>query len=104
MMMRRNFSREFKLDVCQKIVSGEVSKSRTCREHSLSGSVLERWLEQYRLQGESAFQGQVWRSSIQTPDARIKELEASLGRAHLELEFMKEAMGKLTPRSRSEGS
>lgn len=43
----------------------------------MSGSVLDRWLEQYRIQGDSAFQGQPWRASAQTPEARIKELEAS---------------------------
>lgn len=98
-MMRRSFSREFKLDVCLKVESGEISKSRICREQSLSPSVLDRWLEQYRTKGDQAFQGQSWRGTTQTPEARIKELEASLGRAHLELEFMKEALGKLTPRS-----
>lgn len=103
-MMRRSFSREFKLDVCQKVGSGEISKSRICREQSLSPSVLERWLEQYRAKGDQAFQGQVWRGSPQTPEARVKELEASLGRAHLELEFMKEVLGKLTPRSGRNGS
>lgn len=98
-MMRRSFTREFKLDICQRTVSGEVSKSRALREHSLSPSVLERWLEQYKAIGDSAFQGGTWRGSIQTPEARIKELEGSLGRAHLELEFMREALGKLTHRS-----
>jgi transposase len=98
-MMRRSYSREFKLEVCQRINSGEISKSRSCREHSLSPSVLDRWLEQYKAKGDAAFQGGSWRGGVQTPEARIKELESSLGRAHLELEFMREALGKLTHRS-----
>lgn len=97
-MMRRSFTREFKLDVCRKVESGEMSKSRTCREHSLSSSMLDRWIEQYRAKGDEAFSGDAWRSSASSPEARIRELEASLGRAHLEIEFMKEALGKLTPR------
>ena len=97
-MMRRSFTREFKLDVCRKVESGEMSKSRTCREHSVSNSMLDRWIDQYRAKGEEAFRGDAWRGSVSSPEARIRELEASLGRAHLEIEFMKEALGKLTPR------
>jgi transposase-like protein len=103
-MMRRRFSREFKLSVCEKIVSGSVTKSGSCREHGLSPSVLDRWLEQYSAKGDSAFQGEPWRESNVAPETRIKELEASLGRAHLELEFMREALGKLAPQSRKNDS
>lgn len=60
--------------------------------------MLDRWVEQYRAKGEEAFQGEPWRVNVATPEARVRELEAALGRAHLELEFMKEALGKLTPR------
>ena len=56
-MMRRSFSREFKLGVCKSAESGEVSKSRLCREHALSPSMLDRWIEQYRAKGEEAFTG-----------------------------------------------
>jgi transposase-like protein len=94
-MMRRSFTRKFKLDVCQKAESGEASKSRLCREHALSPSMLDRWIEQYRAKGDDAFTGSGWRASSPTPDARIRELEAALGRAHLEIEFLQEAVGKL---------
>ncbi len=93
--MRRSFTREFKLGVCQKVESGEVSKSRLCREHALSPSMLDRWIDQYRAKGEEAFTGLGWRAASQAPDARIRELEAALGRAHLEIEFLQEAVGKL---------
>jgi transposase-like protein len=97
-MMRRTFTREFKLDVCQKAESGESSKARLCREHALSPSMLDRWIEQYRARGEEAFSGAGWRAAVHTPDARVRELEAALGRAHLEIEFLQEALGKLSPR------
>jgi len=94
-MMRRSFTREFKLGVCQQAESGERSKSRLCREHALSPSMLDRWIEQFRAKGEEAFTGLGWRVASQTPEARVRELEASLGRAHLEIEFLQEAVGKL---------
>ncbi|MBZ0212668.1 MAG: transposase, partial [Nitrospirae bacterium] len=62
-MMRRSFTREFKLDVCRRAESGESSKSRLCREHALSPSMLDRWIEQFRAKGEEAFDGAAWRSA-----------------------------------------
>lgn len=97
-MMRRTFTREFKLDVCRQAESGEASKSRLCRDHSLSASMLDRWIEQYRAKGEEAFSGSAWRPESRSPEARLRELEAALGRAHLEIEFLQEAVGKLKAR------
>lgn len=98
-MNRRIHAREFKLEVCHKAESGEVSKSRLCRDHAISESLLDRWIQQYRAKGDEAFSGEAWRPSVNTPQARVRELESSLGRAHLEIEFLKEALGKLSPRS-----
>lgn len=96
-MMRRKFPREFKLDVCRKAESGESSKSRLCREHALSPTLLDRWVAQFRAKGEEAFSGDAWRPLSLSPEARVRELEAALGRAHLEIEFLQEALGKLSP-------
>ncbi len=97
-MMRRTFAREFKLETCRLAEAGEVSKSRLCREHSLSASMLDRWIDQYRAKGEEAFSGAPWRCEQGEPASRVRELEAALGRAHLEIEFLQEAVGKLGAR------
>jgi transposase len=89
--MRRSFTREFKLDVCQKVQSGQSTKSAVCREHSLSPTLLDRWLSQFESKGKTAFS----EPSGVDLERKVKELEASLGRAHLENEFLKEALGKL---------
>lgn len=90
-VVRRTFSREFKLDLCQKIKLGQCSKTAACREYGLSNGLMDRWVSQFELKGQAAFpeDGPV---DLQR---RVKELEASLGRAHLENEFLKEALGKL---------
>lgn len=93
-MSRRSFSREFKLEVCRRVETGEISQTRVCREHALAASMLGRWLDQYRAKGEQAFDGSTWRAQSQVPEARVRELEASLGRAHLEIEFLREALSK----------
>jgi transposase-like protein len=88
-MMRRSFSRDFKLEVCQLVESGGSTKTRVCREHSLSPSMLDRWVEQYRALGDKAFSGSEWRVHAKDPEARVRELDAAL----------REALGKLGPRS-----
>jgi transposase len=87
-VMRRTFSREFKLSLCEKVKLGQVSKSAACREHSLSPSLLDKWVSRYEEKGSSAFS----ESPAVDSDVRIRELEASLGRAHLENEFLREAL------------
>lgn len=89
--IRRTFSREFKLELCQKVQLGQLTKSAACREYSLSPTLLDRWMTQYEAKGRSAF---CENGSIDL-DRKVKELEASLGRAHLENEFLREALGKL---------
>jgi transposase-like protein len=90
-VMRRTFTREFKLSVCEKVKQGQQTKAAACREHSLSPSLLDRWMDQYEAKGRSAFQD----GAPVDLERRVKELEASLGRAHLENEFLREALGKL---------
>lgn len=89
--MRRTFSREFKLELCQKVKLGQISKTAACREHSLSNGLLARWLVQYEAKGQGAFRD----GAPADLEKRVRELEASLGRAHLENEFLREALGKL---------
>lgn len=92
-VMRRTFTREFKLSLCAQVKRNEVTKAAACRERSLSSSLLDRWMEKYDTSRQAAFpSGEV------DLEKRVKELEASLGRAHLENEFLKEALGKLGSR------
>jgi transposase-like protein len=91
-VVKRAFSREFKLQLCEQIRLGQTTRSKACREHSLSNGLMDRWIDQYEQKGMSAFQSQDAPPDL---ERRVKELEASLGRAHLENEFLREAMGKL---------
>jgi transposase-like protein len=101
--MRRQYTREFKLELCRKAVTKEASITAICREHGLSVGTFSRWMEQHKVKGEDSFSGDPWREeSLSAPGAsekqlraRIKQLEAALGQAHLEVEFMQEALGKL---------
>lgn len=76
--MKRTFTREFKLSLCEKVKLGQQSQSAACREHSLTPSLWDRWMEKYESKGQAAFSDAVPMDS----ERRIRELEASLGRAH----------------------
>jgi transposase-like protein len=101
-VVKRVYSRDFKLSVARQLVSGQKRLSQVCREHSICESVVRRWQLQYESRGENA-----WTEETKSPatnreeteepavlQARVRELEAALGRAHLEIEFLKLALEK----------
>src|SRR5215211_2156286 len=103
-MKKRVFSREFKLDVVHQLVTGEKRLAQLCREHSLCETLVRRWREQYERDGEHAWLDQdAIDPSLRDAEARIAQLEAALGRATLENEFLRHALktaskGGLIPR------
>jgi transposase-like protein len=92
--MSRIHDREMKLGLCRQIRSGELSKSKACRERGLSQSMLGRWLEQYDSQGENAFQGQPWRSVALNAVERIEQLEEELRLSRLETALVRQMLAK----------
>ena len=103
---KRVFTRDFKLTLARQLVSGDRRMSQICREHSLCESVVRRWKLHYERNGEASWTetaiplsaGSSARSASDVVEAvvsdRVKELEAALGRAHLEIEFLKLALEK----------
>jgi transposase-like protein len=95
-MGKRSFSREFKLQVVRQLVSGEKRFAQLCREHNLCQTLLRRWREQYEQDGENAWLDSTAAGSMERdPELRIAALEAALGRAHLENEFLRHALKQL---------
>ena len=90
--LKRAFDREFKLQVVRQLLSGEKRLAQLCREYQLSPTLVRRWQEQYAAAGEAAWPE--FSSLVVRPDAeqRIRELEAALGRAHLENELLRRAL------------
>jgi len=89
---KRSFDREFKLQVIRQLLGGEKRLAQLCREHQLSATLIRRWKEQYEQQGETAWPE--FGSLVVAPNAeqRIQDLEAALGRAHLENELLRRAL------------
>lgn len=88
-MAGRKFSSQFKLQVVRELESGDRRMSAICREHSLSDSLVRRWLEAYRERGADAFaEADPRLAELEAARKRIAELEAALGRATLERDFL----------------
>ena len=98
-MPKRAFSRDFKLNLVRQLISGDKRLGQLCREHNLHENGVRRWRAQYEHEGESAWLEasealpQV-ADSLSQAKARIAQLEAALGRAHLEIAFLRFAVEK----------
>ncbi len=90
---RRIFGREFKLQIVRQLIKGEKRVGQVCREHQLAESLVRRWREQYEQQGENVWLIEPF-AVERDAEARIAELEAALGRAHLENELLRRALEK----------
>ncbi len=93
---KRTFEREFKLQIARQLKSGEKRLAQVCREHGLCQTLVRRWREQYEHKGENAWLEQAQSQHVVADDkARIAALEAALGRAHLELDFLRHCLREL---------
>ena len=96
-MLKRTFDRDFKRMVVRQLISGEKRLAQLSREHNIADTIIRRWRAQYEHEGENAWlepaEGQISSTESQSL-ARIAQLEAALGRAHLEIEFLRWSLEK----------
>lgn len=88
---RRKFSREFKLSVLREIESGKTI-AQASREYELHESMINRWKRQYRENPDKAFSGN---GRISKDQAKIAELERTIGQLYLENAFLKKTLEHL---------
>jgi transposase len=95
-MVKRTFDPQFKLDICRQLAVGEKRISQVCREHNLCQTLVRRWRDQYERLGENAW---LDRKASMNPEedlsSRITALEAALGRATLENDFLRHTLALL---------
>ncbi len=91
--LRRNHTREFKLQCCRQVATGQKRPAQICREHNLSESVLLRWRKEYDARGETAFTDKQL-SESEALEARIAELERFCGKLALENEILKKGLSR----------
>jgi putative transposase len=94
-MNGRFHTREFKIQLCKQIESGEKRPAQICREHKLAESSLLKWRKEYLTRGEAAFTS---REPTEIPseklgyEAKIAELERFCGQLALENSVLKKAL------------
>lgn len=89
--LKRNHTREFKLECCQQLATANKRPAQICREHSLSESVLLRWRREYEARGEAAFTEKQL-SNTEALEAKIAELERFCGQLALENKVLKKTL------------
>ena len=89
----RAFAREFKLDLCRQIKSGQKRPAQICREHQLTESLLLRWRREFEQRGESAFSAKETAQVSPTAllEQKVAELERFCGQLSLENSILKKA-------------
>ena len=90
-LKRRQFSREFKLQVLREIEAGK-STAQASREHQVHPSLISRWQNQHRRYSDRAFAGN---GNTYKYEARIAELERIIGQLTIENTLLKKALQKL---------
>jgi transposase len=91
--VRRNHTREFKLECVRQVVTGQKRPAQICREHNLSESVLLRWRREYESRGESAFTEKQL-SQTESLEQKVAELERFCGKLALENEILKKGLAR----------
>jgi putative transposase len=93
-MPGRNHSRQFKLECCRQVATGQRRPAQLCREHNLAESVLLRWRKEYEARGEEAFTEKQPSSREEALEARVAELERFCGKLSLENELLEKGLSK----------
>ena len=95
-MSRGKFSPELKRKLVDEYVTGGRPISQICRTYGVGETALRRWVEQYRQDGATGLVGHDAKArELADAHQRIAELEGALGRATMELDFMKRAFKRV---------
>lgn len=89
----RTYTREFKLELCRQVTTGEKRPAQLCREHNLAESVLLRWRKEYEARGEAAFTEKQL-CGREALEAKIAELERFCGKLALENDILKKGSSR----------
>ncbi len=84
-MLRKNFSKEFKLQVLQELEAGKTL-SQVCQEHELKQSLVCRWRREREQSSQYAFAG---KGNPAKEETKTAQLEQKVGQLTMEIDFIK---------------
>ena len=88
---RRQFTKEFKLQVLREIEAG-ASLAQTARAYQLHPNLITTWRKHYARYAERAFAGN---GHAYTDEAKVAELERLIGQLTVENTFLKKVLTRL---------
>jgi transposase-like protein len=89
-MSKPIYSPEFKRKVVEEHLKGGKTVAAVCREYHVGEVAFRRWREQYQAGENASGESQAALTrDLAAAQRRIDELEGALGRASLEVDFMK---------------
>jgi len=98
--IRRSFSKEFKTTVLREVDSG-LTIAQAARKHEVHPETIRQWRTRERKYGDRAFAGH---GNAYTDEARIAELERTIGQLTLENRFLKKLNAVLKELDRTNGA
>jgi transposase len=93
-LARRQFSKEFKLQVLRELAAGKTL-AQLAREYEVHAGTIIGWRRSYEQYADQAFPGN---GKAQSEEAKIAELERKIGQLTMENDLLKKAMTRLDPR------
>lgn len=88
MQKKRNYTKEFKVQACELVVKDNLRVKSVADRMGISNTMLYRWIEEYKIYGDSAFVG---KGNIRPEEARLKKLEKENEELRQEVEILKKA-------------
>ena len=86
---RRKFTREFKLEAVQAMLSGQKSITALSEELGIRRNVLQRWRDEFKADPEQAFPGN---GQLKADAAELERLKRELRRVTNERDILKKAL------------
>jgi transposase len=84
-MDRRQFTKEFKLEVVQQVEAG-LSMAEASRRYEVHSNLVRKWRQLFEKYGENAFRGH---GRLYTEEAKIAALERKIGQLTMENESLR---------------
>ena len=94
---RRQYTKEFKLEAIQLALSQGSSVSETARHLGIGPNMLNRWVREYKADGEHSFPGH---GKLKEPDEELRRLRKELADAKMERDILKKALAIFSKPSR----
>jgi transposase-like protein len=92
-MSRRKFSPEEKLVIVLAGLKENANIAEICRNHGISQTLFYRWKDAFLQGGKAFLDNRAGKKENKILQARIDQLEKTLGRKALEIEILKKALG-----------